>query len=79
MRYRNPAIKQLRDQQIKYAPREVQLTQISRAERLLDELVPAKSYKYPELCEKITTYRGEMYPDLIVSGAEAESQARIQR
>lgn len=75
-RYRNPALKQLRDQQIKYAPREVQLTQISRAERLLDELNPAGTYRYPELCEKITTYRGEMYPDLVVSGAEAVHDLR---
>ena len=58
MRYRNPAMKQLRDHQIKFAPRDVQLTQISRAERLLDELNPAGTYRYPELCEKITTYRG---------------------
>ena len=75
-RYRNPALKQLRDHQIKYAPRDVQLTQISRAERLLDELNPAGSYRYPELCEKITTYRGEMYPDLVVSGAEAVHDLR---
>ena len=76
MRYRNPAIKQLRDHQIKYAPRDVQLTQISRAERLLDELNPAGTYRYPELCEKITTYRGEMYPDLVLSGAEAVHDLR---
>ena len=75
-RYRNPALKQLRDQQIKYAPRDVQLTQISRAERLLDELNPAGTYRYPEICEKITTYRGEMYPDLMVSGAEAVHDLR---
>ena len=75
-RYRNPALKQLRDQQIKYAPRDVQLTQISRAERLMDELNPAGTYRYPELCEKITTYRGEMYPDLVVSGAEAVHDLR---
>jgi len=76
MRYRNPAIKQLRDQQIKYAPRDVQLTQIGRAERLLDELNPMGTYRYPELCEKITTYRGEMYPDLVLSGAEAVHDLR---
>jgi RNA polymerase sigma factor (sigma-70 family) len=75
-RYRNPALKQLRDQQIKYAPRDVQLTQISRAERLLDELNPAVAYRYPEICEKITSYRGEMYPDLMVSGAEAVHDLR---
>ncbi len=76
MRYRNPAIKQLRDHQIKYAPRDVQLTQITRAERLLDELNPSGTYGYPDLCEKITTYRGEMYPDLVVSGAEAVHDLR---
>lgn len=76
MRYRNPAIKQLRDQQIKYAPRDVQLTQINRAERLLDELNPASTYGYPELCERITTYRGEMYPDLVMTGAEAVHDLR---
>jgi len=76
MRYKNPAIKQLRDHQIKYAPRDVQLTQISRVERLLDELNPAGTYRYPELCEKITTYRGEMYPDLVVSGSEAVHDLR---
>lgn len=76
MRYKNPAIKQLRDQQIKYAPRDVQLTQIARAERLLDELNPDSSYEYPEICEKITTYRGEMYPNLVVSGAEAVHDLR---
>jgi len=75
-RYRNPALKQLRDHQIKYAPRDVQLTQIFRAERLLDELNPSGTYRYPELCEKITTYRGEMYPDLVVSGAEAVHDLR---
>lgn len=76
MRYRNPAIKQLRDQQIKYAPRDVQLTQINRAERLLDELNPSATYGYPELCERITTYRAEMYPDLVMSGAEAVHDLR---
>ena len=75
-RYKNPALKQLRDHQIKYAPRDVQITQITRAERLLDELNPAGTYRYPELCEKITTYRGEMYPDLVVSGAEAVHDLR---
>ena len=31
-KYNNPAIKQLAEQQVKYAPREVKLEQISRAE-----------------------------------------------
>ena len=75
-RYRNPAMKQLRDQQIKFAPREARLKQIDRAERLLNELQPDTSLGYPELCEKITSYRGEMYPDLVLTGDEAVHDLR---
>ncbi|MDX1966767.1 MAG: sigma-70 family RNA polymerase sigma factor [Planctomycetaceae bacterium] len=71
LKYRNPAIRQLRDQQIRYAPREVRLTQVDRAERLLDEIQTAQTYPYQELCEKITAYRPEMYPDLVITGDEA--------
>lgn len=69
--YRNPAIRQLRDQQIRFAPREVRLTQIDRAERLLCEIETARAYPYQDLCEKITAYRPEIYPDLVITGDEA--------
>ena len=75
-RYRNPAMKQLRDQQIKFAPREARLKQIDRAESLLNELQPNASLGYPELCEKITSYRGEMYPDLVLTSDEAVHDLR---
>lgn len=74
--YRNPALRQLRDQQIRYAPREVRLKQLERAERLLGELDPRQSYPYPELCERITSYRPELYPDLVVTGSEAAHDLR---
>ena len=69
--YRNPAIKQLRDQQVRYAPRDVRLRQIENAERLVYELDPGASYRYRELCARITDYRPELYPALEVSGDEA--------
>ncbi|MBI1345164.1 sigma-70 family RNA polymerase sigma factor [bacterium] len=69
--YRNPAMRLLRDQQIRYAPRDVRVTQIDRAERLLNEIDTAQVYAYPELCEQITTFRSELYPDLMVTGDEA--------
>lgn len=75
-RYNNPAIKQLADQQVRYAPAEVRLQQVDRAERLLAEIDPSKDYRYPDLCERIITYRGEMYPDLVLSGEEAYHDLR---
>lgn len=75
-RYNNPAIKQLTDQQVKYAPRDARLKQIDRAERLLNEIEPERKYRYHDLCEKITTYRPEMYPDLMVDGTDAVHDLR---
>ena len=74
--YRNPALRQLKDQQIKFAPRDARLKQMERAEGLLNELDPKGTYRYPELCEKITSYRGEMYPDLVLTGVEAVHDLR---
>ncbi|MCH8828742.1 MAG: sigma-70 family RNA polymerase sigma factor [Planctomycetes bacterium] len=75
-RYLNPAMKQLTDQQVRYAPREVQISQIDQAERFLAEIDRAKSYTYQEICERITMYRPERYPDLILSGEEAAHDLR---
>ena len=69
-KYNNPAMKQLADQQVKYAPHEVKLAQMDRAEALLTEIDPEQEYPYPEICKKITTYRSEIYPDLVISGSD---------
>lgn len=75
-RYRNPAIKQLKEQQVRYAPRDVKLKQIDSAERLLVELDSSKDYPYHRICEQITSYRPERYPDLVITGAEAAHDLR---
>ncbi|MDG2389026.1 MAG: sigma-70 family RNA polymerase sigma factor [Planctomycetaceae bacterium] len=75
-RYNNPAIRQLADQQVQYAPRDVRLEQISRAKELLADLDPETNYPYPDLCEIITKYRPDRYPDLVVSGEDAAHDLR---
>jgi len=75
-RYCNPVMKQLTDQQVRYAPREVRLTQIGRAERLVEEIDPEKTYPYREICEQLTAYRPELYPDLQLTGQEAVHDLR---
>ena len=47
--YRHPAMKQLKDQQTRYAPRERRLEQVERAEQLLGEIEGAKRYPYEYL------------------------------
>jgi len=75
--YRNPILKQLRDQQVRFAPRSKKMEQIDRAERLLGELDPDRTYSYEYLCYRITDYRPESSPQLVVSGEEARHDVRL--
>ncbi len=75
--YVNPAIRQLRDQQVRFAPREKKIEQVDSAERLLNQLEPDRTYPYQYLCFRITKYRPESYPDLRLSGREASHDLRL--
>lgn len=75
--YLNPAIRQLRDQQVRFAPRDKRLQQAAQAERLLGELDPSRIYPYEYICYRITNYRPESYPDLKLSGQEASHDLRL--
>ena len=75
--YVNPAIRQLRDQQVRFAPREKKLEQVDLAEKLLGELEPGRTYSYQYLCFRITKYRPESYPDLKLKGREARHDLRL--
>ena len=59
--YVNPVLRQLRDQQVRFAPRDQQLEQANRAERLLTEIDPGRVYPYEYLCFRITDFR----PDVV--------------
>ncbi len=75
--YVNPALRQLRDQQVRFAPREKKIEQVNRAEKLLGELEPARTYTYEYLCYRITNYRPESYPSLKLSGGEASHDLHL--
>ena len=69
-RYQNPAMSQLAAQQVRFAPRGIRLEQIERAERFVDRLHAERTYAYPDVCEEITGFRPDKYPDLVLSGEE---------
>lgn len=68
--FKHPAMKQLTEQQARYAPIEKRLEQMSRAEKLLAQVELSQSYKYQELTELLTGYRSEQYPDLSIDGED---------
>ncbi len=75
--YRHPAMKQLKDQQTRYAPRERRLEQIDRAEQLLNEIEDAKRYPYEYLCYRITGFRPEGWPALVLEGGDVQHDLRL--
>jgi RNA polymerase sigma factor (sigma-70 family) len=66
-----PALKELTDQQVRFVPPPRRLEQMARAERLLAELDADRQYPYQFLCFRITDYRPDAYPDLLIPGRDA--------
>jgi len=75
--YLNPVIRQLRDQQVRFAPRDRKIEQANQAEKLLGELEPKRTYSYEYVCFRVTNYRPADYPDLRLSGTEASHDLRL--
>ncbi len=69
--YRNPVLRQLRDQQVRFAPRDKKVEQADRAEKLLNELEAKRDYPYEYLAYRITDFRPETTPHTLITGDEA--------
>ena len=70
-------MKQLKDQQTRYAPRDRRLEQIDRAEQLLTEIDAGKRYPYEYVCYRITGYRPEGWPALVLDGGDVQHDLRL--
>jgi RNA polymerase sigma factor (sigma-70 family) len=68
--FKHPALKQLTDQQVRFAPPARRQEQLARAERLLTEIEPGKKYPYQFVCYRITEFRPDSYPDLLIDGTD---------
>jgi RNA polymerase primary sigma factor/RNA polymerase sigma factor len=55
--YQSPTLRELRDQQIRFAPRAKKLQQVEAAERLIAEIDSEKTYPYDYVCFRVTGYR----------------------
>ena len=75
--YRHPALKQLKEQQARFAPRERRLEQIDRAEQLLGEIDDGRRYPYEYLCYRITGFRPDGRPDLVLDGGDIRHDLRM--
>jgi RNA polymerase sigma factor (sigma-70 family) len=76
--FKHPALQQLTDQQVRFAPAARRQEQMARAEQLLSEVEPTRHYPYQYVCYRVTDYRPDSYPDLLIEGADlAHDLARM--
>ena len=75
--YQNPVMRHLRDQQIRFAPKQKKVEQIGRAEQLIGEIDSQRTYTYEYLCYRITGYRPESFPGTKLSGEDAAHDLRL--
>ena len=62
------ALKELAEQQTRFAPPARRLEQVAAAQKLLAEIEPAKAYPYQYACYRVTEYRSEAHLDLVIPG-----------
>jgi RNA polymerase primary sigma factor len=68
--FKHRALKELTDQQVRFAPPPRRQEQVAKAERLLAEVDPARVYPYQFVCFRLTDYRSDAHPDLLIPGGE---------
>jgi RNA polymerase sigma factor (sigma-70 family) len=64
------ALRELTEQQTRYAPAARRQAQIANAQKLLSEIDPGKTYPYQYVTFRITDYRADGHPDLLILGED---------
>lgn len=75
--YRVSAIKELCDQQVRFAPRDKRLEQADHAEELLGEISSAKSYPFDFVFYRLTNVRPEQAARINVRGEDVVHDLRL--
>ena len=68
--YKCESIAELRDQQVRFAPREKKIQQIDNAEQLLREIQIDKTYNFEFVCFRITGFRMDPGPIVMIDGGD---------
>jgi len=74
--FTHPALQQLTDQQVRFAPLARRLEQADQARRLLGEIEAGKRYPYQFVCFRVTGFRPDAHADLLIDGDALASDLR---
>src|SRR5947208_9363218 len=68
--YIHQPLKELANQQVRFAPPPRRLEQLKRAEQLLTEIDPKRAYPYQFLCYRVTDFRSDANAGLLLPGLD---------
>jgi RNA polymerase primary sigma factor/RNA polymerase sigma factor len=68
--YKCDSIRELRDQQVRFAPRNKKVEQIDAAEKLLHETKKRQDYNFEFVCFRITGFRADAGPIVKIAGKD---------
>jgi RNA polymerase sigma factor (sigma-70 family) len=66
--FKHNALRELTEQQTRYAPPARRQEQVARAEKLLAEVEPGKTYPYPYVSYRVLDFRSDAHRDLLIPG-----------
>ncbi len=66
--FKTTALKELAEQQTRFAPAARRQAQVAAAIRLLGEIEPGRSYPYQYVCFRLTDFRSEAHSELLIAG-----------
>ena len=66
--YKCSAVRELRDQQVRFAPREKKIEQVNCTEKLLHEIQDDRDYSYEFVCYRVTGFRPESGEIIKING-----------
>lgn len=75
--FKHVAMQELAGQQVRFAPPARRLAQLANAERLLTEIDASREYPYQYVCFRITEFRPDAYPDMLLPGADLISDLGV--
>ncbi|MBY0587938.1 sigma-70 family RNA polymerase sigma factor [bacterium] len=76
--YRHPAMKQFAAQlQAPFIRHDLMMEQLQKAEQFLSEIDDARTYSYQVVCMRITGFKPDVFPDLVLSGGDLIHDLRL--
>ncbi len=75
--YRDSKIKELRDQQTRFAPKQKKIEQAASAEKLFGEITGDRTYSFDYVCFRVTNYRPDTASRHNIASADLQHDLRL--